>query len=92
MILTEKTIRIKFKYQFAIYMQTGEIYYIPEGKEIHSAIEKMVAYSEKGTIEIIEFKDINYLVVDGKKYNVELPQVKKLTSWQKINKFFKKSQ
>ena len=92
MILTDEILNKikKFKNQFTIYMRNGDIFYIPKGRPVQYAAGRMIANSEKhNTIEIIKFINILYFVIDGKRYDFELPTVK-LTRYQKIINFFKR--
>jgi len=91
MILTDETFKeIKdFRNQFAIYMHDGEVFYIPKGKKINFTGERMIAYSEKrGSIEILEFSNIEHFIIDGKRIDCE-PKHIELNKWQRFKKFFK---
>ena len=61
----------EYKYQFLINID-DEIYYLSKGKEIFNE-SGFVAKNEKtGKLNIFDYNDINYIIVDGQKYNFDI--------------------
>ena len=91
MILTDKNFKdiIKFNQQFVIYLKNSSVYYLQKNKKIHYGLGKFVAHGENGNVDIINIKDIDHIIKDGKYIKIEYREEKRKTILQKIISIFK---